>query len=68
MIKGDVILIEKRAREIVNSPGFIDVILDDKPIWIESISNNGETANVKDLETNEMREVLLSRLQEKDRF
>lgn len=61
-------MIEKRAREIVNSPGFIDVMLDDKPIWIESIGNNGETANIKDLETNEMREVQLSRLQEKDKF
>lgn len=53
-----------KAEEIYNSRGVIDVTYKDRPVWIESISEQSEVAHVKDLETNELKIVPILELKE----
>ncbi|MGI5910958.1 MAG: H-type small acid-soluble spore protein [Syntrophomonadaceae bacterium] len=52
----------KRARDIVNSLGVIEVLHQGRPVWIEALQ--GEMAQVKYLDTKERFEVRLDQLNE----
>ena len=43
----------KRAEEIINSKGIIEVTYKNSPVWIESIAGNDGTVHVKLLSSNE---------------
>lgn len=54
----------ERAFEIFNSLGIIDVEYKNRSIWIEAINKETNTANVRDLETNNLNEVPVNELNE----
>lgn len=54
-----------RAEEILNSADNIKVLYHDSPVWIESISENDQTAHVKVLNTQSHIDVALNDLTEK---
>lgn len=54
----------KRAVEIFDSLGVIDVEYKNRSIWIEAINKETTTANVRDLETNNLSEVPINELNE----
>lgn len=54
----------KRAEEIVQSLGVINVTYRDKAIWIEDVQKASNTAHIKDLKTSEIKEVSLTELKE----
>ncbi|MHB1392934.1 MAG: H-type small acid-soluble spore protein [Clostridia bacterium] len=56
----------KRAEEIINSKGIIEVTYKDSPIWIESIINENATAHVKLLSDNESMNIPVEDLIEKN--
>lgn len=53
----------KRAREIVESHGVIEVLYQDTPVWIEEVKTNNK-ADVTVLETNERMDVPVEQLTE----
>lgn len=55
---------EKRAREIVDSLGVIEVMHNGKPVWIENITGN--EAQITYIEGNETVDVSLNQLVEGD--
>jgi small acid-soluble spore protein H (minor) len=56
---------KKRAKEIISSPITISVIHDGLPIYIESVNENDETANIHSIkQPNITKEVPLSSLLE----
>jgi small acid-soluble spore protein H (minor) len=56
---------KERVEQIVESRGYIEVTYRDNPVWIENINRDGK-AQVKDMRTNELREVSFAELQETD--
>lgn len=54
----------ERAKEIFDSYGVIEVSYKSKPIWIESIYLEENTAQVKVLSSNEVLEVPVGELKE----
>lgn len=54
----------KRAEEIFNSFGVINVIYNNDSVWIEDIQESSETAHVKNLNTGELKEVPIGCLKE----
>lgn len=54
----------KRAEEIANSLGVINVTYKTDPVWIENIIKDSQTAMIKDLKTNKVMEVSISDLKE----
>lgn len=57
----------KRAEEIINSKGIIEVNYKNSPVWIESLIEDGSTAHVKVLSTNETMNIPVSDLKESSR-
>lgn len=55
----------KKATEIVESLGVIDVDYKGKSVWIENIIEATNEAEIKDLETGEKCKVSISKLEEK---
>lgn len=55
----------KKATEIVESLGVIDVDYNGKSVWIENILEATNEAEIKDLETGEKYKVNVSKLEEK---
>ncbi|MCX7884221.1 MAG: H-type small acid-soluble spore protein [Caloramator sp.] len=55
-------MLKDRALEIIKSSNNIEVLYNNKPVWIESIKGN--TVKVKDLNNNNIIEVPASQLQE----
>lgn len=58
-------MLAERAVEIINSLGVINVIYNNKPVWIEDIERENNKVYVKDLKTNQVIEVEVSDLVEK---
>lgn len=56
----------KRAEEIINSKGIIEVTYKDSPVWIESVINDAATAHVKLLSNNQTMNIPVEDLTEKD--
>ncbi|CDF59214.1 H-type small acid-soluble spore protein [Thermobrachium celere] len=54
----------ERALEIQDSLGVIDVKYNGHSVWIEEVHKSTKSAVVKDLETNKVFEVPVSKLQE----
>lgn len=54
----------KRAEEIINSKGIIEVTYRNSPVWIESIGKDTRTAHVKLLSSNEAMSVPVNELTE----
>lgn len=54
----------KRAEDIYNSLGVINVTYKNRNIWIEDIQKESNTAHIKDLKTGELGEVSVSELKE----
>ncbi|OPJ55049.1 H-type small acid-soluble spore protein [Alkalithermobacter paradoxus] len=57
----------RRAKEIVTSPESIEVIYKGKPVWIESINNQTNSAYVKYLDNSERMEVPVMELVENEK-
>jgi small acid-soluble spore protein H (minor) len=55
----------KRAEEIINSKGIIEVTYKDSPIWIESVIKDNATAHVKLLSNNQTMNLPIEDLSEK---
>jgi small acid-soluble spore protein H (minor) len=55
----------KRAEEIINSKGIIEVTYKDSPIWIESVIKDNATAHVKLLSNNQTMNLPIEYLSEK---
>jgi H-type small acid-soluble spore protein len=55
----------KKAMEIIESTGVYDVDYEGRSVWIESIDDATNRAEVKDLETGERYMVNISNLKEK---
>lgn len=55
----------RRADEIINSKGVIDVWYQNDPVWLESIESEKHTVHVKNLNTHETMNIPLSELREK---
>jgi small acid-soluble spore protein H (minor) len=55
----------KKATEIVESLGVIDVDYKGKSVWIENIFESTNEAEIKDLETGKKYKVSVSKLEEK---
>lgn len=56
---------KKRAKEIISSPSMITVTCDGKPVYIDTINENSNTAHVHPLDApNQKQEVALSNLVE----
>lgn len=55
----------KRAEEIINSKGIIEVTYKDSPVWIESIIQDNSTAHVKLLSSNQTMNIPVEDLEEK---
>jgi H-type small acid-soluble spore protein len=57
---------KNRAKEIMESKGYIGVVYGDRPVWIENINNDGK-AQVLDMTDNSVRyEVEFKELHEYD--
>lgn len=56
----------KRAEEIINSKGIIEVTYKDSPVWIENIIEDGATAHVRLLSNNQSMNISVEALTEKD--
>ncbi len=56
----------KRAEEIINSKGIIEVTYKDSPVWIESVIKDNATAHVKLLSDNESMNIPVKDLIEKN--
>ena len=56
----------KRAEEIINSKGIIEVTYKDSPVWIESVLKNDATALVKLLSDNHSMNIPIKDLAEKN--
>jgi small acid-soluble spore protein H (minor) len=54
----------KKAIEIVDSLGVINITYKNSPVWIENINRENRTAQVKDLKTDKFMEVSISELVE----
>jgi len=54
----------ERALDIVNSLGVIDVTYENNSIWIENVNETDNTANIKDLKTEEVKRVSVFDLKE----
>lgn len=57
-------MLKDRAMEILRSQAVIDVTYKNNAIWIESIDQQENTAQVKNLKTNKINKVLIDDLQE----
>ena len=55
----------KRAEEIINSKGIIEVTYKDSPVWIESVIRDNATAHVKLLSDNQSMNIPVEDLMEK---
>ena len=55
----------KRAEEIINSKGIIEVTYKDSPVWIESVLKDAATAHVKLLSNNQTMDIPVEDLAEK---
>lgn len=55
----------KKATEIIESLGVIDVDYNGRSVWIESINESTNEVEVKDLQTGERCRVNVSKLQER---
>jgi small acid-soluble spore protein H (minor) len=56
---------QKRARDIASSPTMINVTYDGTPIYIESVNEGNNTANIHTLnQPNSKQQVLLTNLKE----
>lgn len=55
----------KRAEEIINSKGIIEVTYKDSPVWIESVIKDNATAHVKLLSNDESMNIPVEDLAEK---
>jgi H-type small acid-soluble spore protein len=55
----------KRAEEIINSKGVIEVTHNNTPVWIESIAMDSSKAHVKLLPDNHTLDVPVEELEEK---
>lgn len=55
----------KRAEEIINSKGIIEVTYNDSPVWIESVIREDATAHVKLLSNNQSMNIPVEALNEK---
>ncbi|MCX7694476.1 MAG: H-type small acid-soluble spore protein [Caloramator sp.] len=55
----------ERAMEIQDSLGVIDVKYNGHSVWIEEVHKDTKSAVVKDLDTNKVFEVPVSKLEEK---
>lgn len=65
IIKGDLTMDEKRAKEIASSPIMANVTYNGTPIYIEGVNDNKGTANIHPLDQpKNTQEVLLSNLLE----
>lgn len=53
-------MLPNRAIEIINSPNNIEVLYENKPVWLQSVS--GDKVKVKDLNTDKIMEVPASQL------
>ena len=62
MKKGVDLMDNKRAREIINSLGVIEVLYQGRPIWIEDI--DGSLAQVRYLDARDSFEVPVGQLEE----
>jgi small acid-soluble spore protein H (minor) len=56
----------KRAEEIINSKGIIEVTYKNSPVWIESITQDNATAHVKLLSDNQSMSIPVEDLSEKN--
>ena len=56
----------KRAEEIINSKGIIEVTYKDSPVWIESVIKDDATAHVKLLSNNQAMNIPVEDLAEKN--
>ena len=54
----------RRAEDILNSTGVINVLYNGSPIWIESVNRANSMAHVKNLTTKETINVHVSNLDE----
>lgn len=54
----------ERAEEIMNSKGVIEVLYDNKPVWIHNVNPIDNTAEVKILDTDEKISIPVERLTE----
>ena len=54
----------ERAEEIMNSKGVIEVLYDNKPVWIHNVNPMDNTAEVKILDTDEKISIPVERLTE----
>lgn len=57
-------MLTNRAMEILNSADVIDVTYKNNEIWIESINQQENMAQIKDLKTSRTTEVPIAELQE----
>jgi len=55
----------ERLLQIFNSKGVIDVTLKGSSVWIEGVNSKENTVNVKDLNTDEIKEVSVLDLRER---
>lgn len=55
----------KKATEIIESLGVIDVDYNGRSVWLESIYESTNEAEVKDIQTGERSRVNVSKLQER---
>ena len=54
----------ERAEEIMNSKGVIEVLYDNKPVWIHNVNPINNTAEVKILDTDEKISIPVEKLTE----
>ena len=55
----------ERILQIFNSKGVIDVTLKGNSVWIEGVNSKENSVNIKDLNTNEIKEVSVLDLRER---
>jgi small acid-soluble spore protein H (minor) len=62
---GDDLMDLKRAKEIINSKGVIEVTYNNAPVWLESVIEEDASAHVKLLSTNQSMNIPVEQLSER---
>lgn len=57
----------KRAEEIVKSLGYVDVVHENKSVWIEKINEENQMVLIEDMNSDEIDEVPISELVESNK-
>lgn len=67
-MKGVVVMNQDRAVEIISSSLHFEVLWDNKPVWLEAVNTEEDTAEIVILGSRDKREVPITELSETGNF